>query len=140
MHKLDYFCRYQPSKDSDLLIGPYGNLKRIICETRDKPLIPTNKRQSRLKDALLEFEVTSSTVIAYKLTIITIDCIQDILSHNIVVHVEWTTKEFGSCIVVISNGLIIHLVVDLSNSNLKDVVIDRSLEGKLPAEIVNGWY
>lgn len=64
--------------------------------------------------------------------------IQEILSQYIVVHVEWATKDFGSCTVVTSNGIIIHLVVDLSSSNLKDVVIDRSLEGKLSAEIVSG--
>lgn len=49
--------RYQQSKDGDLLSGPYGQLKRTLCQSRDKVSTPSNKRPSRLRDNLVEFEV-----------------------------------------------------------------------------------
>lgn len=45
------------NKDGDLLSGPYGQLKRTLCQSRDKITTPSNKRPSRLRDNLLEFEV-----------------------------------------------------------------------------------
>lgn len=45
------------NKDGEALSGPYGNLKKSLCQSRDKVFTPNNKRPSRLKDTLIELEV-----------------------------------------------------------------------------------
>lgn len=52
-----FSIRYQSGKDADLLSGPYGQLKRGLCRSRDQVTTPSNKRPSRLRDNLIELEV-----------------------------------------------------------------------------------
>ncbi|XP_057377420.1 WD repeat-containing and planar cell polarity effector protein fritz-like [Daphnia carinata] len=108
--------KYQMNKDGDLLSGPYGQLKRTLCQSRDKITTPSNKRPSRLRDNLLEFE--------------------DLLANHMIAHVGWSVTDYGLGLIVFSNGFIVHLTVDLHQTDVIDIIIDKSLEGKLLADIV----
>jgi hypothetical protein len=46
--------------------------------------------------------------------------------------------DFGLGLIVFSNGFIVHLTVDLHQADVIEIVIDKSLEGKLLADIVGG--
>ena len=50
----------------------------------------------------------------------------------------WSVAEHGSALVVFSNGFIVHITSNLQQSDIIDIVIDKSLEGKLLADIVDG--
>jgi hypothetical protein len=52
--------------------------------------------------------------------------------------VGWTVLDFGLGLIVFSNGFIVHLTVDLHQTDVIEIVIDKSLEGKLLADIVAG--
>lgn len=46
------------NKDADTLSGPYASMKKSICQTRGKATTPSNRRPTKLRDMLVEFEVS----------------------------------------------------------------------------------
>lgn len=64
--------------------------------------------------------------------------IQDLLAHHVIAHIGWSVVDFGLGLIVLSNGFIVHLTVDLHQTDIIEIIIDRSLEGKLLADIVAG--
>jgi len=108
--------RYQPNKEADLLAEPYGTLKKQFCLSQDKAWTLSNKRPSKLRDNLAELE--------------------DILSHQIIVETDWyTTTDHGIGYMIFHNGIIIHLIVLLHSSDIINILIDKTLEGKLLGDI-----
>lgn len=102
---------------------------------------PSNKRPSRLRDSLTELEVSQVSLpdhqninnifsLKYQL--------QDLLAHNVIAHVGWSVTDYGLGLIVFSNGSIVHITVDLHLTDVIDILIDKSLEGKLLADIVGG--
>lgn len=63
---------------------------------------------------------------------------QEILSHQTVVHVEWSSVNQGNGFIFFSNGCIVHLIVDLHQTDVTEIIIDHSLEGKLLSDICSG--
>lgn len=63
---------------------------------------------------------------------------QDLLAHHVIAHVGWSVTDYGLGLIVFSNGFIVHLTVDLHQTDVIDIIIDKSLEGKLLADIVGG--
>lgn len=140
------------NKDGDLLSGPYGQLKRTLCQSRDKITTPSNKRPSRLRDNLLEFEVCvcfffcilSPVLFIYVFVVVQLHLlllfylIQDLLANHMIAHIGWSVIDFGLALIVFSNGFIVHLTVDLHQTDVIEIIIDKSLEGKLLADIVAG--
>lgn len=101
-----------------MLAEPYGILKKHFCLSQDKVWTLSNKRPSRLRDNLTELE--------------------DILSHQTIVEIEWsTTADHGIGFMVFHNGIIIHITVDLHSSDLINILIDKTLEGKLLGDIAS---
>lgn len=55
-----------------------------------------------------------------------------------VAHVGWSVADYGLGLIVFNNGFIVHLTVDLHQTDVVDILIDKSLEGKLLSDIVGG--
>ena len=60
------------------------------------------------------------------------------MAHHVIAHVGWSVTDYGLGLIVFSNGFIVHLTVDLHQTDVIDITIDKSLEGKLLADIVDG--
>lgn len=63
---------------------------------------------------------------------------QDLLAHCVIAHVGWSVADHGLGLIVFSNGYIVHVAVDLHQTDIIDILIDKSLEGKLLADIIDG--
>ena len=101
-------------------MGPYGPLKRSLCEARDQIWTPGNKRPLKLKDSLAELD--------------------ELLAHQILVHSEWSAAQHGCGLLIFNNGFIAHVIINLITGDLHEILIDKTLEGKLLAEVVSGEF
>lgn len=54
-------------------------------------------------------------------------------------HVDWSAgSDQGLGLFAFSNGFLVHMISDLQTCDIVEIVIDRTLEGKLLADVVSG--
>ncbi|XP_060943550.1 WD repeat-containing and planar cell polarity effector protein fritz homolog [Limanda limanda] len=90
----------------------YYNEKLQFCEARGYSWTPRNHRPEKLRDSLKELE--------------------ELLQTNTCVHTRWRNK--NCCQLMLRSGVLVTL--NLNGPQLKQVCIDRTLVGRLPANTI----
>ncbi|XP_069394869.1 WD repeat-containing and planar cell polarity effector protein fritz homolog isoform X2 [Paralichthys olivaceus] len=90
----------------------YYNEKLQFCEARGYSWNPRNRRPEKLRDSLKELE--------------------ELLQTNTCVHTRWRNK--NCCQLMLCSGVLVTLT--LNGPQLKQVCVDRTLVGKLPANTI----
>ncbi|XP_077998341.1 WD repeat-containing and planar cell polarity effector protein fritz homolog [Glandiceps talaboti] len=111
----DIGCYTYHDKGEQTVAYHYLEDKQHFAESRDVTWIPKNRRPDKLRDSIKELE-------------------ELLLSHKCV-HIRWKGRKLFQ--MVLSNGILVTIQVTVHSGDIEKLFIDKTLQGKLAAELIN---